>query len=213
MAVCFSGQIRRHAITISSHMNNLIKPNHAHVYTASWVVPDDDYNIIALLNNGQYYIDKFHKWLIAYRVDFFHPKMFDRARFKRNTGAMFFLIEACTRLILGSGVEYDSIVRSRFDLTFHYRIVVNPHPTQPHGPFSVTLGGRTIEITNNRTFLAYRYTFHCINDWFAIGSMEAMTRYGIMYSIAQSNAVPFINVHGCLTEACISHLMRTVMGV
>ena len=102
MAVCLTGQLRKHKQTFGTHIDNLLRPNNGHAYVASWVVPDDDFKIENLKGNVEYYERMYDSvTLVAVRVDFFHPGMFNLTLFKRSTGVMFFLMEACTRLVFG----------------------------------------------------------------------------------------------------------------
>ena len=139
MAVCLTGQLRKHKETFSTHIDHLLRPNNGHAYVASWAVPDDGFKIENLNDNMEYYERMYSTvTLVAVRVDFFHPQMFNKKLFKRNTGAMFFLMEACTRLVFGSGVVYDSVVRSRLDITLHAPLVIQLTPA--NGFFTLKIG-------------------------------------------------------------------------
>jgi len=218
LALCLSGELRKHKHTYLTHIGKVLWPNEGHAYVASWIVPDDGFTVDAFKGNVEYYEDMYKSvTLVAVRIDFFHPNMFDSKLFKRNTAKMFFLIEACTRLVMASGVVYHAIARSRLDLTFHSTLFVDINITNrgKYSPFVLKIGNkhkRRLNVTKN-TFVVYDYTYHCINDWFAIGPPDVMLKYGLLYSIVQSGASPHMNEVGCWTEACISWVMRKVLKV
>ena len=182
VAVCMFGQQRRLKIVGQEIQRNLIQSNRADAYAATWPVPDDAGDSREMMESVQLLRHQFTP-LVAARVEQLHPHWKLVSPFLMNSVYMYFLAEACSRLVLDTaqGHRYAFFIRVRVDLSFSFPLVVkqlNSSWELIRGKDSVTVPGSAV--------VMHHYTKCCANDWLLIGPWKPVLRLGFIYSLVMT---------------------------
>lgn len=233
VAVCISGQQRRLQAVGPAMQKHLMVPNRGkiHAYAATWPIPDDD-GVTA--DSMKYAADQIARQispLVAVRVEQFNPIGLRRIEmFTARTTApfMFFMMEACARLVVASPFQYEFFIRLRFDVTLRGPIVFFPtHPptlkatatnstgNSTRSEWKVQIGQFAPLVIPSETLLFNDYTKCCVNDWIHAGPVQQMLQLSFLYSFLQQQPVtpgdesaPYRRPWCTTPEQCMALAMR-----
>jgi hypothetical protein len=190
VALLVSGQNRRFSVSGPSHVAYVVRPNRAHVYVATWPIPEDSIDRLA---SGPYVVGQlkgvYGDALRAARIEMLSPRLGLTERMA-STRYMFYLMEAVTRLALSDPAQsYEFFFRARVDLVFSGPVIVSTAEAEASA-WSLSVNGRRIGPFKGATFVAHGFTWCCMNDWFAVGPVAgAMELHGFVYSFAAMSTV------------------------
>jgi hypothetical protein len=197
VALLVSGQNRRFSVSGPSHVAHIVRPNRAHVYVATWPIPEDSIDRLA---SGPYVVGQlkgvYGDALRAARIEMLSPRLGLTERMA-STRYMFYLMEAVTRLALSNPAQsYEFFFRARVDLVFSGPVIVHQSGTtrastaEADAAWSLSVNGKRIGPFKGATFVAHGFTWCCMNDWFAVGPVAgAMELHGFVYSFAAMSTV------------------------
>jgi hypothetical protein len=193
VAVLVAGQMRRLSEAGPTWVQHIVVPNRAHVFAATWPIPDDSLDPEA---SHQWITSQFRDVardaLVAVRVDFTNSRFFINERFQRNSGYQYYLIEAVTRLALGVQARrgtppYEFFVRVRPDLMVKQSIYVRA--PEASGDWYLAVGSASPKQVLASAVVVPSFTFCCMNDWFAVGrATGVMDLYGFVFSLVSMSS-------------------------
>lgn len=200
VALCISGQPRSVARVYPAIYENIIAPNNADVYIHSWIddnikgkkpvaagghvasdtIPHNIEKIILDLYKPKNYI---FEPQIEFDEKNYNERKLQSIRPKFSISQRYSIMKS---IGLTEGVEYDAIIRMRFDWKIHNRIDVQQLPLQ-----MVTTPNDAPHFHMLQTGLP----LFGVNDQFAVGNAYVMRKYGDMYNhiedIFNADNLPF----------------------
>jgi hypothetical protein len=210
VALCISGQPRSVAIVHPTIYENIIAPNNADVYIHSWIddnikgkkpiaagghvgsdtIPYDIEDTIIRLYSPKKYV---FEPQIEFDEKNYNERKLPSIRPKFSISQRYSIMQSIN---LTSGVEYDVVIRMRFDWKLHDKIDLSQLPLG-----SLTTPNDAPHLHND---------VRGVNDQFAIGNSEVMQLYGKMYNHIDEiyNAgIPFAD------ELMLGYYMEHMLGI
>jgi hypothetical protein len=163
IALCLSGQPRSYEKGYEYHKKNLLDHYHVDVYFHTWYDEAQSFQHIEELYNAIDYSvsDPFYLKDVLQNVDNTFKNVPDPKFPARNTWLMFNSMAQSYRTMMNSKVQYDVVIRSRFDYALNVKL-----------PYEETQVGKVYvpsdRMTPNHDFCA---------DMFAFGTPKVMDTY------------------------------------